>query len=98
VVAGSYHAAVHALSMGIPAVTIAASPYYLDKFRGLASQFGPACRLVMMAEPDFERRLDDAIDELWRMESRNALLDAAREQIALSEAAFAEIQNAETQE
>jgi len=98
VIAGSYHAAVFALSMGIPAIAIAASAYYLDKFRGLASQFGPACRLVLMKEPDFERRLNDAIDETWQSDVRPALLDAARKQIALGEAAFAEIQNAETQE
>ncbi len=44
VVTGSYHAAVFALSMGVPAVGLAASPYYLDKFLGLADQFGPWLR------------------------------------------------------
>ena len=46
VVTGSYHAAVFALSMGVPAVGLAASRYYVDKFKGLADQFGPGCEVV----------------------------------------------------
>ena len=41
VVTGSYHAALFALSMGVPAIGIATSRYYEDKFLGLADQFGP---------------------------------------------------------
>lgn len=87
VVTGSYHAAVFALAMGIPAVTLARSDYYAAKFRGLASQFGSACRVVSTCGPE----LRDAIDEAWSgaVEARPALLDAARRQIALGEAAFA---------
>ena len=46
VVTGSYHAAVFALSMGVPAVGLAASQYYVEKFLGLADQFGPGCEVV----------------------------------------------------
>jgi colanic acid/amylovoran biosynthesis protein len=87
VVTGSYHAAVFALSMGIPAVALARSAYYIAKFRGLASQFGSACRVVLTSGPE----LREAIDDAWSSaaEARPELLDAARRQIALGEAAFA---------
>lgn len=62
VVTGSYHAAVFALSQGIPAVGIAASPYYEAKFDGLAEQFGGLCRRVRLDEGDVLAR---AIDDAW---------------------------------
>ena len=40
VVTGSYHAAVWALSQGIPAIGLVKSSYYDYKFAGLADQFG----------------------------------------------------------
>jgi colanic acid/amylovoran biosynthesis protein len=90
VVAGSYHAAVLALSMGIPAVAIARSDYYVDKFRGLAGQFGPACRVELTSHPDFLVRLRSAIDHAWESagETREHLLRAAVRQIELSESAY----------
>lgn len=90
VVAGSYHAAVFALSMGVPAVTIAASEYYTDKFQGLAGQFGDDCSVVLADPPDFAGRLAGAVDRAWASaeESRDRLLEAAERQIALSEAAY----------
>jgi colanic acid/amylovoran biosynthesis protein len=92
VIAGSYHAAVLALSMGIPAVTVARSRYYIDKFRGLASQFGEGCR-VLSTGADFERELRASVDELWESAPllRAALLDRAAAQIAAGEAAYGEI-------
>ena len=45
VITGSYHAGVFALAQGIPVVTLAKSPYYIDKFQGLADQFGVWCWL-----------------------------------------------------
>ncbi len=48
VVTGSYHAAVFALSIGVPAIGLAASRYYEDKFLGLAEQFGEGCEVVML--------------------------------------------------
>jgi polysaccharide pyruvyl transferase WcaK-like protein len=41
VVTGSYHAAVFALSMGIPTLAVSTSEYYDTKFGGLIEQFGP---------------------------------------------------------
>lgn len=47
VVTGSYHAAVFALSMGIPTIAVSTSEYYDTKFGGLVEQFGPeGIRLV----------------------------------------------------
>ncbi|MBV9494159.1 MAG: polysaccharide pyruvyl transferase family protein [Acidobacteria bacterium] len=85
VVAGSYHAAVMALAMGISVVTVARSPYYLDKFRGLAAQFGDGCRVVTSLDD-----LDAAIEAAWNEAPhvRASLLEAARRQIASSEAAY----------
>ena len=79
VVAGSYHAGVLALSMGIPVVAVAGSAYYIDKFRGLAGQFGPACRVELTTDPDFSARLRAAIDDAWQSAdaTRGALLEAA---------------------
>jgi colanic acid/amylovoran biosynthesis protein len=90
VVAGSYHAAVLALSMGIPAVAIARSDYYIDKFRGLAGQFGPACHVELTSHPDFLVRLRTAIDRAWDSagETREHLLRAAALQLELSESAY----------
>lgn len=85
VVAGSYHAAVMALAMGISVVAVARSPYYLDKFRGLAAQFGAGCRVVTSIDA-----LDAAIEAAWdeAPDVRASLLESARRQIASSEAAY----------
>jgi polysaccharide pyruvyl transferase WcaK-like protein len=90
VIAGSYHAAVLALSMGVPAVMLARSDYYVDKFRGLASQFKLGSGVVLISDEDSDARLRDAIDEAWNTAEakRGRLLDAASEQIGLGEAAY----------
>jgi polysaccharide pyruvyl transferase WcaK-like protein len=90
VVTGSYHAAVLALSMGIPAVTIAASAYYRDKFRGLAHQFGAGCCVIETAGAAFHRDLSAAIDHAWNDAelTRPGLLIAAARQIDLAQAAY----------
>jgi len=93
VVAGSYHAAVFALSMGIPAVAVAKSDYYIHKFRGLAGQFGRACRVVIASGPDVLSRVRLAIDDAWHSakDSRAELLESAARQVALSESAYARL-------
>jgi colanic acid/amylovoran biosynthesis protein len=93
VVAGSYHAAVLALSMGIPAVAIARSDYYIDKFRGLAGQFGPACHVELTSHPDFLARLRSAIDRAWETaeETREHLLREAARQLERSERAYGHV-------
>jgi colanic acid/amylovoran biosynthesis protein len=93
VVSGSYHAAVIALSMGIPVVTVAKSAYYLDKFRGLAGQFGRACQVELGVGSDLPARLGIAIDDAWRSaeDTRIELLESAARQVALGEAAYARL-------
>jgi polysaccharide pyruvyl transferase WcaK-like protein len=65
VITGSYHAAVFALAQGIPAVGLAGSGYYVDKFLGLAGQFGGGCATVRLDEPRLEERLEGAIEDAW---------------------------------
>jgi polysaccharide pyruvyl transferase WcaK-like protein len=61
-VTGSYHAAVFALARGIPAVTLASSDHYRQKFFGLADQFG--CPVIDISR-DPGTDLTDAIVEAW---------------------------------
>lgn len=93
VVCGAYHAAVFALSQGIPAVCLAKSEYYRQKFLGLASQFGDGCRVLSLLDRDIENTLAKTVEELWHTASlyREPLLSAARRQISLSKAAWAEL-------
>jgi len=93
VVTGSYHAAVFALAQGIPAVGLTGSPYYVNKLRGLAEQFGGGCEVVGLDGPGLEARISAAIDRAWGSADRvrPALLDAAARQIRLGRAAFARI-------
>jgi len=93
IVAGSYHAAVFALSMGIPVVALAASEYYVDKFLGLADHFGCGCRTLRLPDEHFTAKLSQAIDESWSdAESlRPKLLHAATEQIAAGKVAYARL-------
>lgn len=90
VMAGSYHAAVFALSMGIPVVALAASDYYRDKMLGLADMFAVGCRVEFVGAPDFPQRLDAALEELWASAPalRPTLLAAADRQIELVRGAY----------
>lgn len=94
VVTGSYHAGVFALAQGIPTICIASSQYYVDKFVGLADQFGTGCA-VIQASPDkaLEADLADVIVHHWNMadEMRPLLLQRAKSQIELGLAAYAKI-------
>jgi len=90
VVSGSYHAAVFALSMGIPAIGLAKSPYYRDKFLGLADQFKQGCQVVFLDQPDLPDRLTNAIKFAWENadELHPQLLAEAEKQIELSHLAY----------
>jgi colanic acid/amylovoran biosynthesis protein len=96
VVTGSYHAGVFAMAQGIPTVALVRSAYYLDKFAGLADQFGvsepgqPGCELVMLDANDLSERLESAIARAWRAADSiaPALRDAARRQVGQSQAAY----------
>lgn len=59
---GSYHAAVFALSQGIPAVCLARSAYYVDKFLGLQDMFGSGCEVLLMDMPGFSGVLSAALE------------------------------------
>jgi polysaccharide pyruvyl transferase WcaK-like protein len=93
-VTGAYHAAVFAMSQGIPVVGLSSSRYYDDKFEGLADMFGCGLELVRFsadADADgVEERLLTAISALWRAapDLRVPLLDRATHQIELSREAF----------
>jgi polysaccharide pyruvyl transferase WcaK-like protein len=93
VITGSYHAGVFALANGIPAIGIAASDYYVDKFRGLADMFGGGCEIVKLDQPDYVDQLCSAVDELWDTAEvmRPRLLAAAQKQIASNQAAYQKI-------
>lgn len=93
VVTGSYHAGVFALSMGVPAIGLAGSPYYADKFRGLSAQFGTGCDVVTLDGSDFTAELSAAIQRSWASadDVRPALLAAAVRQIELGHAAYRRI-------
>jgi colanic acid/amylovoran biosynthesis protein len=90
VVTGSYHAAVFALSQGIPVVGLAKSDYYKSKFLGLEDQFGTGCQVVLLDDEHLPAHLEASIDAAWRMaeDVRPHLLLAAEKQIDLGHAAY----------
>ncbi len=90
VVTGAYHAAVFALSQGIPVVGLAQSAYYQNKLSGLARQFGPGCEVLRMDDPDLENRLAQSIEAAWERGPalRESLRAAAYKQIEASKTAW----------
>lgn len=82
-VTGTYHAAVFALSRGIPCVGFYASPYYRDKFEGLALQFPGGLEIVDLNLPSAVDTLVAAARRLWRLPApdRAGLQTAAGEQV-----------------
>lgn len=93
VVAGAYHAAVFALAQGIPAVCLAGNANYVEKFMGLADQFGTGCEVISVTGSHFGERLREAIDQAWTRAAaqRVPLLAAAARQIELSNAAYGQL-------
>ena len=89
VVAGSYHAAVFALAQGIPTVCLANSAYYLDKFLGLANQFGVGCKVITDGA-QISENLEAALEDSWRQaeSTRRPLLEAAARQIEAGRDAY----------
>ena len=90
VVTTSYHAAVFALAQGVPAVGVAASTYYSEKFRGLADLFGDGSEVVLVS-PGWRERLAGAVDAAWHRAAqlRPPLLQAADMQVALADRGYA---------
>jgi colanic acid/amylovoran biosynthesis protein len=91
----SYHGGVFALAQGIPVVAWLKSKYFAAKLFGLANQFGVGCEVVTLDEADWEDRLKSAVLSAWRSseEFRPRLLEAARSQLAASEAAYERLRN-----
>jgi len=93
VVTGSYHAAVFALAQGIPAVCLAKSQYYFEKFEGLVEQFGEGGIIVSM-DKNLDTCLPEAIDAAWHSAEkvRSPLLTAAKRQIQCSWTGYENLQ------
>jgi polysaccharide pyruvyl transferase WcaK-like protein len=92
VVTGSYHAAVYALSQGVPAVCLTRSSYYDAKFAGLSALFPETCQVVSLAAQDAAQLVRSAIARTWYLPSaaRSAALEAAQRQRAAGREAYAE--------
>lgn len=93
VVTGAYHAAVFAMSQGIPVVGVSASDDYTAKFLGLEDQFGVGCESVFLGAPDALERLAAAAERAWQLAEkvRLPMREAARRQMALSQGAYEQI-------
>ena len=91
VVTGSYHAGVFALGQGIPCVCLVTSPFYRDKFLGLAEQFPGGCSVVDLDGTDVSARLRTSIGAAWELAepARDDLRGAAGRQVDASRAAYA---------
>lgn len=87
VVTGAYHAAVFALSQGIPAICISASDYYMCKFAGLRSLFGEGCTIINLQVQNPEELVLYSLQKAWdcAYSLRDDLLNAARRQIWATE-------------
>lgn len=93
VVTGAFHPAVFALAQGIPAVGLAKSGMYIDKFMSLADQFGPGCQVVHLDDEHFQQKVTLAIDTAWESaeEIKPQLLEAAARHVELGRAAYQQI-------
>lgn len=90
---GSYHAAVFALSQGVPVVAVHRATYYAQKFEGLAKLFGKGCKVLSFDTPEFCSVAVQAALELWAqaVELRDDLLACAADQIRCAESAYASL-------
>ena len=93
VVTGAYHAAVFAMSQGIPVVGLSASDDYTAKFLGLQDQFGLGCETVFLGASDAAERLAAAAKRAWQSAEkvRLPMQEATRRQIALAQGAYERI-------
>jgi colanic acid/amylovoran biosynthesis protein len=95
VLTGSYHAAVFALSQGIPAVCVVASEYYRQKFNGLAALFGSGCIVVEANSSTFQSELVSGVMSAWKAAEnlRPQLLLAAKAQVETSRSVYRRFAN-----
>lgn len=90
VVTGSYHAAVFALSQGVPAMCLVKTSYYMDKFLGLSDQFNNECEIIDLNGSHVRERILNSLDKLWRSagQNRSSLLSAANKQVEIGRSAY----------
>ena len=90
VIVGSYHAAVFALAQGVSAIGLAGNAYYIQKFEGLADQFGAGCEVIKFHENGFEEKLKSTAVRMWNMADvvRPQLLARAVQQLVASKSAY----------
>jgi colanic acid/amylovoran biosynthesis protein len=90
VATASYHAAVFALAMGIPAIGIVQSEYYRQKFEGLADLFGAGCAVVEASAADAAREIEAQFDRQWEQAPvlRDSLIAAAADQVKKGRQAY----------
>ena len=93
VVTGSYHGAVLAVGQGIPAVALARSQYYLNKFLGLRDQFGDGCQVIAPDDNRFEEKLTAALERAWStaQDLKPSLLASAEKQIRSGTNAYRQV-------
>jgi colanic acid/amylovoran biosynthesis protein len=93
VVAGTFHPIVFALAQGIPAIGLAKSDMYMDKFLGLADLFGDGLQIVRLDDENLGGEVAEAIDRAWNSagQVRPGLLKAAQKQIEMGQAAYQRI-------
>jgi polysaccharide pyruvyl transferase WcaK-like protein len=91
IVTGAYHNAVFALSMGIPVVALARTPYYMAKLRGVEREFQSGMTILSLDDPNLAQSLACTLERLW--ENARALeaplRAAAAQQAARGDAAYA---------
>ncbi len=83
VLTGSYHAAVFALALGIPAIGLVNSRYYRWKFDGLRNLFGQGCLVVDVLDAGWDEALEQALESAWGSATviGPTLLEASKRQI-----------------
>jgi len=93
VVTGAFHAAVFALSQGIPAIGLVKSEEYVIKFAGLKNDFGAGCEVFHLDDEHLQEKLSVAMDSLWTSVEtlRPQLLNAAKQQIDWGHAGYQQV-------
>jgi polysaccharide pyruvyl transferase WcaK-like protein len=97
VVTGTYHGAVFALAQGIPVIGVVKSEMYVDKFKGLAEEYGEGCQIIHLDDPNFIENMSAIVDLLWDRaeEFRPHLLASTERQIKLGRTAYEKIYDLE---
>jgi len=87
VITGSYHAAVFALSQGIPVIGLAKSKYYVGKFEGLKGLYDSGMTPVLMSEIGKPGGLTDIAADLYRRapDMKQTILAKSEELVQRSE-------------